>query len=99
MQLLWSTQRGSRKILQGGRLGPQITVLLPTDAAGFPLSVEAFGGHQDREGRDGTGQRDDHPDMRQFVESGGFANAMDTFYRQYQNADGINVPKGFVPTG
>ena len=37
--------------------------------------------------------------MRQFVESGGFANAMDTFYRQYQNADRINVPKGFVPTG
>jgi len=24
---------------------------------------------------------------------------MNTFYKQYQNAGGINVPKGFVPTG
>ena len=43
--------------------------------------------------------RDYYLDMQEYVENRGFDNAMDTFYKQYQNAGGINVPKGFVPTG
>jgi hypothetical protein len=46
-----------------------------------------------------TQLRDYYLDMQEYVENRGFDNAMDTFYKQYQNAGGINVPKGFVPGG
>ena len=35
--------------------------------------------------------------MQEHVETHGFANAMDTFYKQYQNAGGINVPERIRP--
>lgn len=38
-------------------------------------------------------------DMQEYVENRGFDNALNTFYDQYQHAGGINIPKGFVPTG
>ncbi|BBW99461.1 hypothetical protein MMOR_03980 [Mycolicibacterium moriokaense] len=44
-------------------------------------------------------RRDYFLDMQEYVENRGFANAMDTFYKQYQEAGGINVPKGFVLRG
>jgi hypothetical protein len=46
-----------------------------------------------------TQLRDYYLDVQEYVENRGFANAMDTFYEQYQHAGGINVPKGFVPGG
>jgi hypothetical protein len=46
-----------------------------------------------------TKQRDYYLDMQEYVENRGFDNAMDTFYEQYQNAGGINTPKGFVLRG
>jgi hypothetical protein len=46
-----------------------------------------------------TQLRDYYLDMQEYVENRGYANAMDTFYDQYQHAGGINVPKGFVPPG
>ena len=44
-------------------------------------------------------RREYYLDVQEYVENHGFDNAMNTFYKQYQNAGGINVPKGFVPTG
>ncbi|MCT7661229.1 TPR repeat region-containing protein, partial [Mycobacterium deserti] len=43
--------------------------------------------------------RDYYLDMQEYVQERGFANAMNTFYTQYQNAGGINVPEGFKPGG
>ncbi len=37
--------------------------------------------------------------MLEYLENRGFDNAMNTFYTQYQNAGGINVPKGYEPPG
>jgi hypothetical protein len=46
-----------------------------------------------------TELRDYYLDMQEYVENRGFDNAMNAFYKQYQNAGGINVPKGIVPSG
>ena len=46
---------------------------------------------------DGDLQRDYYFDMKQYAEDRGFDNAMNTFYQEYQNAGGINIPKGFTP--
>lgn len=41
-------------------------------------------------------QRDYYFDMEQYIEDRGSDNAMNTIYQEYQNAGGINIPKGFT---
>lgn len=44
---------------------------------------------------DGDLQRNDYPDMREYVEKRGYSDAIDSFYQKNQRAGGINILEGF----